>query len=82
MRENPNVALIIDTDVRPYKGVIVEGKAELTTKNVKDVTLSITKRYVSKEYAKAQFEDLMPYPRILIKVKPKRSVDIMSYKTR
>ncbi len=82
LRDNPNVALIIDTDVKPYNGVIVEGKAELTKKNVKDVTLSIAKRYVSKKYVKAQFEDLMRHPRVLVKVKPKKSIDIMSYKTR
>ncbi len=79
VKDNPNVALIVDTDIIPYKGVIVEGKAELTTKNFSDVTLSITKRYVSKEYVKAEFEDLMRYPRVLIKVKPKKSIDIMSY---
>ena len=79
VRDNPNVALIVDTDVRPYKGVIVEGKAELTMMNVKEVTLSITKRFVSKEKVETQFEDLMRYPRVLIKVKPKKSIDIMSY---
>ena len=80
IRKNPKVALIVDTDILPYKGVIVEGRAELTTKNLKEITLEIVKKYVPPKYVKGQLEDLMRYPRILIKVKPEKSLDIMSYK--
>jgi PPOX class probable F420-dependent enzyme len=80
VRENPNVALIVDTDVIPYKGVIVEGTATLTKKDIKEITLAIVKKYVPSKFVKSEFEDLMRYPRVLIKIKPKKSIDIMSFK--
>jgi general stress protein 26 len=80
IRENPKVALMIDTDMPPYKGVIVEGSAKLTKEDVEKITLAIVKRYVPQNRVERQFESLMRYPRILINVKPKKSIDIMSYK--
>jgi nitroimidazol reductase NimA-like FMN-containing flavoprotein (pyridoxamine 5'-phosphate oxidase superfamily) len=82
IKDNPDVALIVDTDVMPYKGVIVEGKAELTKENLEEITLAIVKKYIPRKSVKKQFEDLMRYPRVLIKIKPAKSIDIMSYKTR
>jgi PPOX class probable F420-dependent enzyme len=82
IRKNPKVALIVDTDELPYKGVIVEGRAQLTKKNIEEITLAIVKKYVPASFVKSQFEDLMKYPRVLIKIKPKKSIDIMSYRIR
>jgi nitroimidazol reductase NimA-like FMN-containing flavoprotein (pyridoxamine 5'-phosphate oxidase superfamily) len=79
IKHNPNVALVVDTDVMPYEGVIVEGVATITKRRVGEITLAIVKRYVLPKFADKQFQDLMRYPRILIKVKPKRALDIMSY---
>ena len=62
IKENPHVALIIDTDARPYRGVIVEGLAELTKSNLPAITLKIVERYVSKKDVKKQFESLMRAP--------------------
>ncbi len=80
VKENSNVALIVDTDVIPYKGVIVEGRATLTKKDIKEITMAIVKKYVPAKFVKSEFEDLMRYPRVLIKIKPKKSIDIMSFK--
>jgi PPOX class probable F420-dependent enzyme len=80
IRENPRVALVVDTDVTPYKGVIVEGNAELTKENIEETTYEIVKKYIPRKYVKKQYEDLMRYPRILIKIKPAKALDIMSYK--
>lgn len=80
IKENPKVALIVDTDVSPYKGVIVEGTAELTKNDVEEITRAIVKKYVPAKYVKKQYEDLMKYPRILVKIKPAKSLDIMSFK--
>jgi PPOX class probable F420-dependent enzyme len=82
IRKNPKVALIVDTDVIPYKGIIVEGTAKLTKANVKEITLEIVEKYVPAKFVKSEFEDLMRYPRVLIKIKPLKSLDIMSFKTR
>jgi PPOX class probable F420-dependent enzyme len=82
VEKNPKVALIVDTDVIPYKGVIVEGTAELTKRKLKEITLAITKKYVPAKYVKSEFNDLMRYPRVLIKIKPAKTIDIMSFKTR
>ena len=78
--KNPNVALIIDTDVQPYEGVIVEGKASLTKARLKAITYEIVKRYVPKSAVNEEFKELMRAPRILIRIKPEKVLDIMSYK--
>ncbi len=63
IRKNPNVALIVDTDTIPYEGVIVEGTATLTKRDVRRKTLEIVKRYVRGEKnIKTQYADLMKYP--------------------
>jgi nitroimidazol reductase NimA-like FMN-containing flavoprotein (pyridoxamine 5'-phosphate oxidase superfamily) len=80
IKENPHVALIIDTDTRPYKGVIVEGLAELTRSKLSEITLKIVERYVSKKDVKKQFESLMRASRVLIRIRPKKALDIMSYR--
>ena len=82
IRKNSRVALIVDTDVVPYQGVIVEGTASLTRKDVKRITLKIVKRYVPKRLAKRQFDDLMKYQRVLIRIHPDKALELMSYKAR
>jgi nitroimidazol reductase NimA-like FMN-containing flavoprotein (pyridoxamine 5'-phosphate oxidase superfamily) len=77
--KNPKVSLIIDSDTSPYEGVIVEGIAVLTKKNLKEITLEIVKKYVGKTSIRKQYDSLMRAPRILIKIKPIKSIDIMSY---
>lgn len=64
----------------PYEGVIVEGVATLERLNVEAVTKQIVKKYVPKEDVEVELKSLMRAPRILIKIKPARSIDIMSYK--
>ncbi len=82
IRKNSRVALIVDTDVIPYQGVIVEGSASLTRKDVKEITLEIVKKYVPKRLVRQQFDDLMKYPRVLIRINPEKALEIMSYKIR
>jgi PPOX class probable F420-dependent enzyme len=79
IKTNPNVSLIVDTDEPPYKGVIVEGKAELVTENVFEVTKRITQKYVDPASLDSTLKELMRAPRILIKVEPRKAMDIMSY---
>jgi nitroimidazol reductase NimA-like FMN-containing flavoprotein (pyridoxamine 5'-phosphate oxidase superfamily) len=80
IKKNPNVALVVDSDTMPYKGVIAEGEAVLTKKNVKGITLAIVRKYIEKKSVQEQYDSLMRAPRILIKVKPTKSIDIMSYR--
>lgn len=82
VKKNGRVCLIVDTDVMPYEGVIVEGKATLTKERLAEITLAIVKKYVASELVKSEFEDLMKYSRVLIKIKPLKAIDIMSYKIR
>ncbi|MHB1908519.1 MAG: pyridoxamine 5'-phosphate oxidase family protein [Nitrososphaerales archaeon] len=82
VRENPNVALIVDTDVFPYEGIIVEGVATLTKRNVSRMTLEIVKRYITRRYVKSQFQSLMKSKRILMRIRPLKAIDIMSYEDR
>lgn len=80
LRKNPNAALIIDTDIQPYEGIIVEGKTSLTKARLEQITYEIVKRYVPKSALKQEFKELMRAPRILIRIKPVKAIDIMSYK--
>jgi PPOX class probable F420-dependent enzyme len=77
-RLNPKVALVVDTDFPPYRGVIVEGTATLTTQGVQDITRKIAARY-SRDPA-LTFDELMRAPRILMKITPEKVMDIMSYR--
>jgi nitroimidazol reductase NimA-like FMN-containing flavoprotein (pyridoxamine 5'-phosphate oxidase superfamily) len=80
IKKNPNVALVIDSDTMPYEGIIAEGEAVLTKKNVNGLTLAIVRKYIEKKRVQEQYDSLMRAPRILIKVKPTKSIDIMSYR--
>lgn len=82
IRKNSRVALIVDTDVIPYQGVIVEGTATLTRSHIKEITLEIVKRYLPERSVKRQFDELMKYPRVLIRIRPDKAIGIMSYKVR
>ncbi|PSN93210.1 hypothetical protein B9Q09_03140 [Candidatus Marsarchaeota G2 archaeon ECH_B_SAG-C16] len=78
--KNPRVALIVDTDTQPYEGVIVEGLAELVHEGVRDVTRRIVEKYVPKNQWSHTFDELMRYPRVLIRIRPSKVLDIMSYR--
>ncbi|HXQ91882.1 MAG TPA: pyridoxamine 5'-phosphate oxidase family protein [Nitrososphaerales archaeon] len=80
IKKNPKVAFVVDSDTMPYEGVIVEGEAVLTKKNVKGITLAIVRKYIEKKRVQEQYDSLMRAPRILIKIKPAKSIDIMSYR--
>ena len=71
---------MVDSDKMPYEGVIIEGEAVLTKKNIRGITLAIVRKYVDKKSVQEQFDSLMRSPRILIKIKPIKSIDIMSYR--
>ena len=79
IKKNPKVSLVVDSDTPPYEGVIVEGNAVLTKRNIKEMTLGIVKKYVEKKSIQKQYDSLMRAPRILIKIMPIKSIDIMSY---
>jgi hypothetical protein len=64
----------------PYEGVTVEGKAVLTKKNIQGITLAIVRKYIEKKNVHEQYDSLMRAPRVLIKIKPIKSIDIMSYR--
>jgi PPOX class probable F420-dependent enzyme len=80
IRVNPRVALIVDTDTPPYYGVIVEGEATIEEDRVLEVTSRIVDKYVAKPDRMATLNDLMRYPRVIIRVKPLKVMDIMSYR--
>ncbi len=79
IRKNPHVAVIVDTDVMPYEGVIVEGEATLEKKDLDKITRAIVEKYVDQKYVKEEYDSLMRAPRILIKIRPSKALDIMSY---
>jgi PPOX class probable F420-dependent enzyme len=80
LKRNPNLEVIVDQGLRPQKGlkvgaqaVMMEGKAELTTNNVREITEIIAKRYLGKD-APLYIEPMMNEGRILARLRPNKII--------
>ncbi|MEM3711373.1 MAG: pyridoxamine 5'-phosphate oxidase family protein, partial [Thermoprotei archaeon] len=62
---NPRVALIVDTDTMPYRGVIVWGLARLTRDGVLETTRMIVEKYVPEERVEEELAQLMRADRVI-----------------
>lgn len=71
IQRNPNVTLLIDNPNRPFKGVIIYGKAEMETENIIEKRVSIFNKYMAPDgatwYASALAGKWQP---AVIRVKP------------
>jgi nitroimidazol reductase NimA-like FMN-containing flavoprotein (pyridoxamine 5'-phosphate oxidase superfamily) len=72
-KQNPNVTVLIDNQVPPYKGVVIYGEAELDYEDVIAKRISIFERYMPTENARGLATGLANhYDPVIIRVKPKR----------
>lgn len=75
IRRDNRVALSIDREERPYKGVIVEGVAHLTTDRVAELTRLTARKYVlPPEDADKQADEMLTLQRITIRIEPKKLI--------
>jgi len=73
IKHNKNVSLMIDTEERPRKGVLIYGQAELDSDNAVAKRASIFEKYMSVEQAAKFAQGLArQYAPIIIRVKPER----------
>lgn len=77
IRHNDRVAMAIDVMEAPLKnkGVIIEGRAEIQTNGVLDVTRRIYKKYMGEEgSATPVAQQSINRPRVILKITPNRLV--------
>jgi PPOX class probable F420-dependent enzyme len=74
IKKNPRVAATIDTQTPPYRGVIVEGEAELTEEAVAEVTRQLCERYLPPKEAEESYRELMAVPRYVVRIKPHKII--------
>ncbi|HJP41478.1 MAG TPA: PPOX class F420-dependent oxidoreductase [Dehalococcoidia bacterium] len=73
VREDPRVSFIVDTKEAPYRGIAIEGTAELTEDTNGNVLRSILERYVSFESALETSDRLESMgQRTILRIKPER----------
>ena len=59
IRNNPAVALSVANNERPYKYVVLEGEAHLTTDDLADITRRISTHYMGQEEGLAYAQELL-----------------------
>ncbi len=67
---DPRVALSVHDPVAPYKGVVVEGKAELVREGAAELTRRLAVRYLGPTEGLAYAEALNRFERVVIRVVP------------
>jgi PPOX class probable F420-dependent enzyme len=79
LRQNPHVALSIDTCEPPYLAVLIEGTADVTEENVDEIAMAISIKYEGEEAGRERQRQLHEEsPLWLIRVRPTR---IMHFQT-
>ncbi|MBI4258091.1 MAG: PPOX class F420-dependent oxidoreductase [Thaumarchaeota archaeon] len=82
IKTDSRVALCIDTNDRPYKGVIVEGKAEITDRNLRGEMKKMISKYVESDEERQRYlQRWLNEPRILLVVHPTKTITWDNSKT-
>ncbi len=77
VKRNKNVSLLIDSQERPYKGVLIYGQAQLEQEDALGKRISILARHLPADIAQKVGSDLASqFALITIRIKPQR---IISY---
>lgn len=75
IRRNPRVAVVIDEMVAPLKNkvITIDGRAEIVTTGVREITTQIYQKYMGAEAASDPVaQQSINTPRVLIKITPKK----------
>lgn len=81
MLANPKVGFAIDSDVKPYQGLSVRGRARLVAEGeaARELTRRIAARYVPAKRLETMVETLMQAPRVVFAIEPVRVVKMGSW---
>ena len=75
IRRDPRVSVSIATPGEPYGYVLIQGEAEVTTRNLEAVLTSICIRYKGEEEGRAFAEEMLGYDNgVIIEISPSRVV--------
>ncbi|MEA3337433.1 MAG: 2-phospho-L-lactate guanylyltransferase [Chloroflexota bacterium] len=81
MLANPRVGFAVDSEVKPYRGLTVWGKARLVTEgeDARSLTRQIAARYVPAGRLDLMVDTLMQSPRVIIVIEPLRAAKMGSW---
>lgn len=71
-RANPLVSFVVDTKDTPYRGVAIEGTAEVLEDPEKRLMLAIAHRYLGPELPDVMKQRIAAHDRVVIRIQPRR----------
>ena len=71
-RLDPRVSFIVDTKERPYRGVAIEGRAEVIDDPEKSLMRRIAMRYLGPELPEYMVERIAHGERVVLRIRPTR----------
>jgi PPOX class probable F420-dependent enzyme len=71
-RADPRVSFIVDTREMPYRGVAIEGTAEVIEDPEKALMVSIAQRYLGPQLPEAMQERIARGERVVLRIHPRR----------
>jgi PPOX class probable F420-dependent enzyme len=73
VRADPRISFIVDTKTMPFRGVAIEGSAELIEDSAGDLLMSIARRYLGDDGALAARTRLAARgERVIVRIRPER----------
>ena len=73
VRADPRISFIVDTKTMPFRGVAIEGTAELIEDTAGDLLMSIARRYLGDDGALAARTRLAARgERVIVRIRPER----------
>jgi PPOX class probable F420-dependent enzyme len=70
-RADPRVSFIVDSKERPYRGVAIEGEAEVLEDPDRSLVRAIAERYLGPDLPRETAERLA-IPRVALRIRPRR----------
>ena len=71
-RAHPLVSFVVDTKAMPYRGVAIEGSAEVLDDQEKSIMELIAHRYLGPDLPAAMQERIALHDRVIIRIEPHR----------
>lgn len=71
VRADPRVSFIVDVKEMPYRGVAIEGSAQITSDPGQDLALAIASRYLGPDLP-GRIRNRAPGERVIVRITPER----------
>lgn len=72
VRADARVSFIVDTKVRPYRGVAIEGRADVVEDPETALMAAIARRYVGDELPLSMIQRIAAGDRVVLRITPRR----------